>query len=65
VEPSVVVPVTFAPDPRNGLPGETLLVVDVANRDGLIIVQTVWATTSDRRGGHRLTRLEDVADTRR
>jgi hypothetical protein len=30
--------------------------------EGLIIIQTVWATTPDRRRGHRLTRFEGVAD---
>ena len=36
--------------------------IDYANAEGLIIIQTVWATTPDRRRGHRLTRFEDGAD---
>ena len=31
-------------------------------RVGLVIIQTVWMTTPDRRRGHRSTRFEDVAD---
>ena len=54
---------SFSPDPaRNGLPGETLLLIDIINAEGLIMIQTVWATTPDRRRGHRLTRFESVAD---
>jgi hypothetical protein len=37
---------------------ETLLVIDIINADGLIIIQTVWATTPDHRRGHRLTRFD-------
>jgi hypothetical protein len=48
--------------PATGCPGETLLLVDIANRDGLVVLQTIWATTQDRRAGHRLTRFEDVAN---
>ena len=55
--------VSFSPDPaRNGLPGETLLLIDIIDAEGLVIIQTVWATTPDRGRGHRLTRFEDVAD---
>jgi len=55
--------VSLSPDPaRNGLPGETLLLIDIINAEGLVIIQTVWATMPDRGRGHRLTRLEDVAD---
>ena len=55
--------VSFSPDPaRNGLPGEKLLLIDIINAEGSIIIQTVWATTPDYRRGHRLTRFEDVAD---
>ena len=55
--------ISFSPDPaRNGLPGESLLLIDIINAEGLIIIQTVWATTPDRRRGHRLTRIENVAD---
>jgi hypothetical protein len=59
-----VIPVlSFSPDPaRNGLPGETLLLIEIINAEGLIMIQTVWATTPDRRRGHRLTRFESVAD---
>ena len=53
----------IARDPaRNDLPGETLLLIDIINAEGLIIIQTVWATTSDRRRGRRLTRFEHVTD---
>jgi hypothetical protein len=49
---------SFLPDPaRSGLPGETLLLIDIINAEGLVIIQTVWATTPDRRRGHRLTPL--------
>jgi len=62
---AVVPAVDDAPDDpgRNGLPGETLLMVSVSsNRDGAITLRTIWATTPDRRGGHRLTRVEDIAN---
>jgi hypothetical protein len=63
LEPSVARVVSFSPDPaHNGLPGETLLLINIINAEGLIIIQTVWATTPDRRRGHRLTRFEDVTD---
>ena len=63
MEPSAAQVVSFSPDPAcNGLPGETLLLIDIINAEGLIIIQTVWATTPDRRRGHRLTRVEDVTD---
>jgi hypothetical protein len=39
---------------------ETLLLIDIINAEGHLIVQTVWATTPDRRAGHRLTRVEHV-----
>ena len=43
--------------------GETLLLIDIVNAEGVIIMQTIWATTPDRlRGGHRLTRIESVPD---
>ena len=52
--------VSFLPNfARDGLPGETLLLIDIINADGLIIIQRVWATTPDRRRGHRLTRRFD------
>jgi hypothetical protein len=44
------------------LGGEQLLLIDIINTEGLVHLQTVWPTTPDRRGGHRLTRFEDVAD---
>jgi hypothetical protein len=63
LEPSVARVVSFSPDPaRDGLPAETLLLIDIINAEGLVIIQTVWATTPDRRRGHRLTRFEHVAD---
>jgi hypothetical protein len=63
VESSVERVLSFSPDPaRNGLPGETLLLIDVINAEGQIMIQTIWATTPDRRRGHRLTRFENVAD---
>jgi hypothetical protein len=31
---------------------------DIINADGLIMIQTVWATMPDRRRGHRLTRVD-------
>jgi hypothetical protein len=63
LEPSAARVVSFLPDPtRNGSPGETLLLIDIISAEGMIIIQTVWATTPDRRRGHRLTRFEDVAD---
>jgi hypothetical protein len=62
VEASIVPVRLFAPDAgRNGLPGESLLLIDLINAEGLIIMQTIWATTPDRRRGHRLTRSESVA----
>ena len=63
MEPSEVRAVSFSPDPADtGFPGESLLLVEIINAEGLIIIQTVWATTPDRRRGHRLTRIENVAD---
>ena len=39
--------VSFSPDPAGtGFPGESLL-LDIINAEGLIIIQTVWATTPD------------------
>ena len=40
---------------------ESLLLIDIINAHGVVIVQTIWATTADRRAGHRLTRSETVA----
>jgi hypothetical protein len=42
--------------------GETLLLIDIVNAEGVIIMQTIWATTPDRPRGHRLTRIESVPD---
>jgi hypothetical protein len=41
---------------------ETLLLIDIINAEGRLIVKTVWAATADRRTGPRLTRFEHVAD---
>jgi alkylation response protein AidB-like acyl-CoA dehydrogenase len=41
--------------------GETLLVIDVVNSCGVILLQTVWATTGDY-AGHRRTDVERIAD---
>jgi hypothetical protein len=38
-----------------------LLVIDVVAASGVVIVQTVWATTADRRFGHRRTHVESIA----
>jgi hypothetical protein len=45
----------------NGLAGEKLLLIDVIDAEGSIIVQTVCSTTPDRRAGPRLTRFEKFA----
>ncbi len=39
---------------------ERLLVIDIIDARGLIILQTIWATTADRCAGPRLTRSETV-----
>jgi hypothetical protein len=39
-----------------------LLVADVLNAHGVVILQTVWATTADIRFGHRRTHIESVPD---
>jgi hypothetical protein len=41
-------------------PGETLILVNIANAEGRIILQTIWATAPHRRQGHRRTDIEDV-----
>jgi hypothetical protein len=41
---------------------ETLLVIDVINASGVVILQTVWATTADVRAGHRRTDSETCPD---
>jgi hypothetical protein len=40
----------------------TLLMVTLINAEGKLMVQTIWATTKDRRYGPRITRHEDVTD---
>jgi hypothetical protein len=42
-------------------PAQRLLQINIINAHGLVIVQTIWATTGDRRAGHRLTRTETIA----
>jgi hypothetical protein len=44
------------------LEGETLLVIDIVNAYGVILLQTVWATTADARAGHRRTDIERIGD---
>ncbi len=34
--------------------------IDIINAEGLIIIQTVWATTPDRRRGYRLQKSEQT-----
>jgi hypothetical protein len=41
---------------------ETLLVIDVVTSAGVILLQTVWATTADLRAGRRRTDVERIAD---
>ena len=41
---------------------ETLLLIDVINAEGRLIVHTVWATTADRRAGPRVTRVEQIPE---
>jgi hypothetical protein len=42
---------------------ETLLLigVEVVNAEGVVLVRTIWATTSDRRCGHRRTDIKQIA----
>jgi hypothetical protein len=40
------------------LEGEQLLLIDVANAHGAVILQTIWGTTADARFGHRRTEIE-------
>jgi len=37
-----------------------LINVEVVNAKGVLIVRSIWATTSDRHGGHRRTDVETV-----
>jgi hypothetical protein len=41
---------------------ETLLVISLGNVAGEVVLQTVWATTPDRRAGHRRTDVERIVD---
>jgi len=41
---------------------ETLLIIDVVNSYGVVLLQTVWATTADLRAGHRRTDVERIAE---
>ena len=41
---------------------EQLLLIDVANAHGAMILQTIWGTTADARFGHRRTEIETVHD---
>ena len=41
---------------------ERLLLIDVINAEGRLIVHTVWATTADRRCGPRVTRVEQIPE---
>jgi hypothetical protein len=57
VNEAAVVPLQAAAIDRDRPgPGETLLVIDIVNAEGLLIVQTIWAVTPDRRRGRRITR---------
>ena len=58
METTAVVPRAQGPDAGNGLAGERLLLIDVIDAEGVILVQTIWTTTPDRRAGPRLTRFE-------
>jgi hypothetical protein len=44
------------------LDGEQLLLVDVVNAHGAVILQTIWAPGDAIRYGRRLTRTEPIAD---
>jgi hypothetical protein len=41
---------------------ETLLVIDIVNSAGLVLLQSVWAETADLRVGRRRTDVEQIAD---
>jgi hypothetical protein len=41
---------------------ERLLVIDITNSEGRIILRSVWAVTSDIRSGRRRTDIEAIAD---
>jgi hypothetical protein len=54
----VVVPVLARADPDN-LELAQLILVDVTNREGRVILQSIWCMGS---GGRRVTRIENVAN---
>jgi hypothetical protein len=37
------------------------LLINIVNTGAELILQTIWATTSDRRAGHRRTDIERIA----
>jgi hypothetical protein len=41
---------------------ETLLLINIAAVHGIVVMQTIWATTADLLTGHRLTRSEILPD---
>ena len=43
-------------------PGEVLILLNITAAHGAVILQSIWATTGDLLAGHRLTRVELVAD---
>jgi hypothetical protein len=42
--------------------GDSLLLVDVVNAHGVVILQTVWAPADNVRFGRRVTRVENIQD---
>lgn len=42
--------------------GEHLVLIDVVNAHGMVILQTIWAPAHDIRYGRRLTRSETIGD---
>jgi hypothetical protein len=42
--------------------GETLVLVDVVNAHGRVILQTIWAPADNLRFGRRVTRVENIQD---
>lgn len=38
------------------------MLIDIVNAHGVVILQTIWATSPDVVAGHRLTRVERVDD---
>jgi hypothetical protein len=43
--------------------GEQLLLIDVVNVHGVVILQTIWAPADRIRYGRRVTRSETISDT--